>query len=276
MEKQYTRATLLLTPEELKERLSDPNLCLIDTRSAEDFAREHIPGSGHFDLFGLSLVDTRDAPLNAFMHMIHHVLELRGVSESKNVVFYEGNSGMRAARGVWFLEYFGHANAKMLDGGFNAWKAAGFPVTSETTPAQAASFKISRRRDVLATVDDVLGSLNKKEYAILDTRSKAEHLGTQVRAARGGIIPGSIHIEWTDNLDPSGKFKSNEELKAMYEAAGITADKDVISYCQGGYRAAHSYIALRMLGYPKVRNYVGSWKEWGDRLDLPVATAKAS
>jgi thiosulfate/3-mercaptopyruvate sulfurtransferase len=276
MEKQYTRATLLLTPEELKERLSDPNLCLIDTRSAEDFAREHIPGSGHFDLFGLSLVDTRDAPLNAFMHMIHHVLELRGVSESKNVVFYEGNSGMRAARAVWFLEYFGHANAKMLDGGFNAWKAAGFLVTSETTPARAASFKISRRRDVLATVDDVLGSLNKKEYAILDTRSKAEHLGTQVRAARGGIIPGSIHIEWTDNLDPSGKFKSNEELKAMYEAAGITADKDVISYCQGGYRAAHSYIALRMLGYPKVRNYVGSWKEWGDRLDLPVATAKAS
>ena len=274
MEKQYARRTLLITPAELKERLGNPNLCVIDTRSAEDFAREHIPSSGHFDLFGLSLVDTRDAPLHAFMHMIHHVLELRGVSESKEVVFYESNSGMRAARGVWFLEYFGHSNVSMLDGGISAWKAAGYPVTNETMPAKAASFKINQRRDVLATVDDVLASLGDKQYAILDTRTQAEHLGTQVRAARGGIIPGSIHLEWTDNLDRSGKFKSDAELKAMYDAAGITSDKDVISYCQGGYRAAHSYIALRVLGFPRVRNYIGSWKEWGDRLDLPIDTVK--
>ena len=276
MEKQYTRQTLLTTPAELKEQLTNPNLCVVDTRPAEDFAREHIPGAVHFDLFGLSLVDTRDAPLQAFMHMIHHVLELRGVSESKAVVFYEGNSGMRAARGVWFLEYFGHPNAKMLDGGFQAWKAAGLPVTNQPAPPKATSFKVNERRDVLATVDDVLNSLNKKEYAILDTRSKGEHMGTQVRAARGGIIPGSIHIEWTENLDPSGKFKSDAELKTMYDAAGITSDKDVISYCQGGYRAAHSYIALRILGFPRVRNYIGSWKEWGDRLDLPIDKAKAA
>jgi thiosulfate/3-mercaptopyruvate sulfurtransferase len=272
MESKYTRGTLLTTPEELKEKLGNSNLCIIDTRPAEDFAREHIPGSGHFDLFGLSLIDTREAPLHAFMHMIHHVLELRGVSDSKDVVFYENNSGMRAARGIWFLEYFGHPNAKMLDGGFAAWKAAGYPVTNKTAPAKAASFKIKQRRDVLATVDDVLSSLKKNEYAILDTRSKAEHLGTQVRAARGGIIPGSIHIEWTDNLDSSGKFKSEAELRAMYEAAGITPDKEVISYCQGGYRAAHSYVALRLLGFPRVRNYIGSWKEWGDRVDLPIDT----
>jgi len=270
MEKQYTRATLLTTVADLQKKLGATDLCLIDTRSAEDYAQGHIPGATHFDLFGLSLVDTTDAPLKAFMFMIHHVLELRGVNESKEVVFYGTNSDMRAARGVWFLEYYGHPNVKMLDGGFKAWQAGGAPVTTDATPPKSATFQTAERRDVLATVDDVLNSINRKEVAILDTRSKGEHFGTQVRAARGGAIPGSIHIEWTENLDASGKFKSNEELQAMYDRAGITPDKEVVSYCQGGYRAAHSYIALRLLGFPKVRNYIGSWKEWGDRADLPL------
>ncbi|MBM4262136.1 MAG: sulfurtransferase [Deltaproteobacteria bacterium] len=270
MEKQYTRETLLITVPQLQQKLPSGNLSIVDTRPAEDYANGHIPGATHFDLFGLSLVDTSAAPLKAFMFMIHHVLELRGISADKEVIFYEDNSGMRAARGVWFLEYYGHPNVKMLDGGYKAWQAAGAPVTTAATTPKAASLKTAERRDVLSTADDLLHALGKKNIAVLDTRSEGEYFGIQVRAARGGAVPGAIHIEWTDNLDGSGKFKSNAELKALYDKAGITPDKEVYSYCQGGYRAAHSYIALRLLGFAKVRNYIGSWKEWGDRTDLPI------
>ena len=270
MKQQYTREKLLTTSDELRHKLNSPDLCLIDVRPAEQFARGHIPGAVHFDLFGLSLIDTREAPLRAFMYMIHHVLEMRGVSEEKEVVFYDEHSGMRAARGIWFLEFFGHPNVRMLDGGFSAWEAASGPITTEAAAPKAAVFKTPQRPEVLATVDDVLESLNNKGVCILDTRSKGEYLGTHVRAARGGAIPGAIHVEWTENLDPSGKFKSDAELRVMYDDKGITPDKEVISYCQGGYRAAHSYVALRLIGFPKVRNYIGSWKEWGDRTDLPI------
>jgi thiosulfate/3-mercaptopyruvate sulfurtransferase len=270
MRKGYTREKVLITPSELQRKLNSPDLCLIDVRPAEQFAQGHIPGAVHFDLFGLSLVDTGEAPLRAFMYMIHYVLELRGVSEEKDVVFYEETSSVRAARGLWFLDFFGHPNVRMLDGGIQAWKAAGRATTTGAVAPKAATFETTERPEVLATANDVFRSLNKKEVAILDTRSEGEYLGTDVRAARGGAIPGAIHIEWTDNLDDKGKFKSNAELKAMYERAGITPDKEVISYCQGGYRAAHSYVALRLIGFPKVRNYIGSWKEWGDRIDLPI------
>jgi thiosulfate/3-mercaptopyruvate sulfurtransferase len=177
---------------------------------------------------------------------------------------------MRAARGLWFMEYFGHPNARMLDGGIQAWKARGLATTTEAVSPKAATFKTNERREVLATADDVLQSLNQPGVAILDTRSRGEYLGTHVRAARGGAIPGAVHIEWTDNIAPNGAFKSNAELAKMYQGAGITSGNEVLSYCQGGYRAAHSYVALRLLGYPKVRNYIGSWKEWGDRDDLPI------
>ncbi|HXG52610.1 MAG TPA: sulfurtransferase [candidate division Zixibacteria bacterium] len=270
MDTQYTREKLLTTPAELSRKLGSPGLCLIDVRPAEHYAQGHIPGAGHLDLYGLSLIDTREAPLKAFMHMIHHLLEMRGVSEDKEVVFYDENSGMRAARGVWFLEYFGHPSGRMLDGGIRAWQAAGLPTTRDASPPVPATFTVSERREVLATADEVLRALSEKRAAILDTRSRGEYLGTHVRAARGGAIPGAVHIEWTENIAPDGRFKSNDELKAMYERAGITPEKEVISYCQGGYRAAHSYVALRLLGFPRVRNYIGSWKEWGDREDLPI------
>ena len=271
MEKrEYTRKELLTTPEELAKKLGQPNLGVIDARPAELFAQGHVPGAVHFDLFGISLVDTSAAPLKAFLFMMAHLFEMRGIDLDKEVVFYEDNSGMRAARGLWFLEYFGHRNVRILDGGFRAWTEAGCPVTTATVPPKATQFKTAERRELLATFEDVLKALGSQAVRIVDTRSDDEYMGRNIRAARGGAIPGAVHLEWTSNLDAEGKYKPATELQEMYRRLGITADKEIIPYCQGGYRSAHTYLALRLIGFPKVRNYLGSWKEWGDRLDLPI------
>jgi len=266
----YTRPELLTTPADLQTKLGESSLVLIDTRPAEKFARGHIPGAIHFDLFGLSLTDTSPAPLKAFMAMIAHVFEMRGVNLEKQAAFYDDDSGMRAARGFWFLEYFGHQNVQVLDGGINGWMEAGRPVTTEAVSPKAAQFKTAERRELLATAEDVLHSLNQKTVCIVDTRSDDEHMGRAIRAARGGAIPGAVHLEWVNNLDSKGRYKPAAELRQMYSRLGVTPDKEVIPYCQGGYRSAHTYLALRLIGFPKVRNYLGSWGEWGNRLDLPI------
>jgi thiosulfate/3-mercaptopyruvate sulfurtransferase len=158
----------------------------------------------------------------------------------------------------------------VLDGGFGAWTRGGFPVTQEAVSPVPSSWTGTRDQDAIATWREVRSAIGSQQAVILDTRTDGEYAGTTVRAARGGAIPGAVHIEWTRNLTPEGTFKPAAELKGMYEAAGVTPEREVITYCQGGYRAAHSYLALRLLGYPRVRTYVGSWKEWGDRSDLPV------
>jgi thiosulfate/3-mercaptopyruvate sulfurtransferase len=229
-----------------------------------------VPGAVHLDLWGLSLIDTDPGPLKAFMWIVDHLFNLRGVDAKTPVVVYDEQSGMRAARAFWFLEYFGHEHAQMLDGGFGAWIKAGLPVTREAAAPPKSTWSGTPRADRLATWREVKDRLGSDGTVILDTRSDEEYYGTLVRAKRGGAIPGAAHVEWKRNLGPDGAFKPAAELRAMYEQAGVTPDKEVVTYCQGGYRAAHAYLALRLLGYPRVKNYTGSWKEWGDREELPV------
>ncbi|BCS35763.1 sulfurtransferase [Luteitalea sp. TBR-22] len=271
--KGYANPQLLITPGELSAQLAAGETpLLLDLRPAEAWAAGHLPGAVHLDLFGISLVDTDPAPLRAFLWILEHLLASRGVEAGRRVIVYDEKSGMRAARAFWALEFFGHPRTQQLDGGFGAWQAGGHPVSTEPVAPVATSWTGTPVEERIASYRHVWDRLKATDVAILDTRSDGEYDGTLVRAARGGRIPGAVHVEWTTNLRPDGSFKSSDELRAMYEPLGVTPDKEVLTYCQGGYRAAHGYLALRLLGYPRVRNYVGSWKEWGDRLELPVET----
>ena len=271
-EKGFVHPELLATPDGLMRELQTDHsgILLLDVRPAEAFAAGHLSGAAHVDLFGISLIDTDPAPMRSFLWIIEHLLASRGVTAERPVVVYDTDSGIRAARAFWFLEYFGHPQVRVLDGGFQMWARRGLPVTTAADPPASTHWTGTPIAELVATWRDVRDRLHRADAVIVDTRSDGEYCGTTVRARRGGAIPGAVHIEWTRNLAPDGGFKSAAELRKMYEAAGITPDREIITYCQGGYRAAHSYLALRLLGYPRVRNYLGSWKEWGDREDLPI------
>ena len=290
-DKGFVNPDLLWTPEQLRARIGDrtaADLVLVDTRPAPDFCAGHIEGAAHLDLYGISLNDTGPAALAAFTWMLAYLMEIRGVDYGKTVVLYEHTTGIRAARGFWFLEYLDHEDVHILDGGITAWKRAGCPVTRDAWPmvgsasdiGAAGSGRIRRtgfsthlKKPVdsrLATAQYLLDHLQDADVTIHDARTAAEYYGEQVRAARGGTIPGAVHLEWVHFVAPDGTLRPAGELRQLLEARGLTPDKEIIPLCHGGYRSAHAYLVYRLLGYPRARNYLGSWKEWGDRLDLPI------
>jgi thiosulfate/3-mercaptopyruvate sulfurtransferase len=289
--KDFMNPELVWTPQQLRQRIGNrkgDDLVIIDTRPAPDFCAGHIEGAAHFDLYGLSLIDTRPEALAAFVWMLAYLMEIRGVDYGKTVVFYESSTGFRAARGFWFLEYLGHEDVHILDGGIRAWKVAGFPLTREAWPMFGSARDIGSQaggrivrtgfskhlkepvEDRLATAQYILNHLHDPDVKIHDARTDGEYYGEHVRAARGGTIPGSIHLEWVHFLGPDGALRPAAELREMLAGRGLTPDKEIVPLCHGGYRSAHAYLVYRLLGYPRARNYLGSWKEWGDRVDLPI------
>jgi thiosulfate/3-mercaptopyruvate sulfurtransferase len=243
---------------------------VIDTRPFEDYEGGHIPRARHIDLFRLRLKDSSEAAVSAFNQTMEHVLADAGVTPDSKVVFYEDNSGMRAARGVYLMEYYGFARSAILDGGVEAWCESGGELTGELPKVSAGDFTARPVEEFLATCQYILNSLEREDAVLLDARRPTEYSGEEVRGTRGGHIPRAVHIEWKENLDDRGAFKSAEALSALYAVHGVTPDKEIITYCQGGYRSSNTWLALKLIGYPRVRNYLASWAEWSDRTDTPV------
>ena len=268
----YVNSDLLWSPETLMARLGGPDIAIIDTRPAEAYAKGHIPGARHFDLYFVNCDDTDPAPLKSFSRMWAELLGWRGVRASDTIVFYGAFSDMCAARGYWFAEYLGHGDVHVLDGGMAAWSAAGLTLATGGETPKPAKFAFDPMADKVATYDSVLGAMDDPGCVIIDNRSREEFIGTDNRARHGGAIPNAKHLDWEDLYDHgTGCMKPAEQLRQAFESVGATPGKDITLYCNTGYRSAHAYLALRLLGYPRLRNYVGSWQEWGNREGLPIS-----
>ena len=270
MAQEFAHPEYLVTPEWVQARLNDPSVRVVDGRPPAQYGAGHIPGAANVDFVDLSTRDTSAEGVRAWIARMEEAFSAAGIADGQTVVFYEDASGYLAARGVWALIYLGHDGARLLDGGLNAWRQAGYPLTAEPSTVARTAFRARPRPDEVATYEDVLARLGNAQTQLLDVRRPGEWNGTEIRSTRGGRIPGAVHLDWEHNLDASGRFKSPAELAAQYRELGIERDREVIPYCQGGYRSANTWLALRMLGYPRVRNYLGSWGEWGSRDGLPI------
>ena len=261
---------LLISAKDLYDRVSKSknHTIIVDTRSFSEYKERHIPGAINVDLFQLHWFDTSKRGINDFNRQTRMLLSHIGIQRESHVVIYDNISGISAARGVWLLLYFSHKKVSMLDGGFEKWKKEGYPIEVKSNPLKYSPFKGKVDTKVLATAKEVKRSLNNKKVYIVDARSDKEYNGSDVRAIRRGHIPSSINIDWENNIE-NGAFKSNIKLTRIY--SDIPKKSQIITYCQGGYRAANAFLALKLLGYKKVKMYLGSWGEWGNKLDLPVS-----
>jgi thiosulfate/3-mercaptopyruvate sulfurtransferase len=261
-------AEFLIGKDWLAAHAGDPNVVIVDTRPASEYWAGHLDGARHFDPFPFHHGDTADAAMNEVRGQLAWIFSALGIAGRETVVFYESESGMRATRGAWLLEYMGHLSVRILDGGLRQMPEPKFVTTPVTvTPT---NFEGIPHPGALATYKYVADHLGHHEVQVFDVRSDEEYFGERVRARRGGAIPGAIHRDWRQNLDDNGAFKPATQLRAEFEQLGLRPEHEIIPYCQGGYRSANAYYALRLAGYPRVRNYLGSWGEWGNREDLPI------
>lgn len=258
---------MIITTDQLISKMRDENLMIIDTRSFKDYSEGHIPGAVNLDLFAFHWIDTSKQGIKNFNLQTETLFSFVGITPEKKIIFYDDISGMLAARGVWMLMYFSHPDVSMLDGGFTKWKNENLPTETKLNPFKPAKFSGKINSELIIGFEQIKDNLDFLK--IIDARSPEEYDGSIVRAGQAGHIPNAINIDWNQNLSEDGVFKDEQELSKLYN---ISKDSDIVTYCQGAYRAANSFIALKKLGFANVKVYLGSWGEWGNRLDLPVTT----
>jgi len=263
---------LILEPEQLAQSLGAENLLIVDLCNPQTSASGQVPGAVALDY--TSLIASRP-PVGGLLPgtaQLSDTLSRLGLRPEHHVVAYDDEGGGKAARLLWTLDMLGHRQASLLNGGFHAWANEGHELAAASGAAAPSHYQAEIVGAAAADKNYILERIGAPDVVFLDTRTPEEYRGTNLRAARGGHIPGAININWVEAMDQTRhlRLKSADELRALMESAGVTSDKEVIAYCQTHHRSSHTYVVLKSLGYPRIKGYPGAWSEWGNLADTPV------
>lgn len=272
----YAHPEVLIDTQWLADHLNDPNLRVVEVdMNPETYKDAHIPGAVFWNIFTDLLLPNQQ--INLDVTVIEKLFSRSGISPDTTVVAYGSYPGTGAFM-FWFLKLFGHQDVRVLNGGHQKWIAEGRPVAaklSTVTPTQYSAKPLDASLRVLH--DEVRAAINRPEQVILDVRTVQEYRGEHFlmkppeEDERAGHIPSSVHLEHVLMLNEDGSFKSFDELQTLYCSQGVTPDKEVFPYCAVGGRSAYVWFVLKyLLGYPKVRNYDGSWNEWSRLPSAPI------
>lgn len=270
----YARPELLVDTAWLAQHLDDANIRIVDLRT-RGYGDAHIPQAVFVDN---NWIRNPKAP-PTFLPTpaeFEALMSKLGISNATRVIAYDDRGGLYAARLWWILNHYGHANAALLDGGWNKWSAEQRPSSAEVPRPAAAAFTVKPGTVKVATADDVKAAINKPGVKLVDARTQNEIDGKDLRnIKRGGFIESSVPVYWEDTMDPVTKtMKPAAELAALYRNKGILPSDQVTVYCQVGMRASHDIFTLALIGHDlaKLSNYYGAWEEWGNRDDTPIKT----
>jgi thiosulfate/3-mercaptopyruvate sulfurtransferase len=264
----------LVTFDHLQGRIGEPHFRLLDARPQSEYDKGHIPGAVWVDPKAVEKMAAKPGALTDRAAWEAWIAPL-GIGPDTEVLVYDANRQLDAARLWWLLRYLGVGQVGLIDGGFPLWKKQGRPVTAETRKVEPHKFEVRFRTDRLATRDDVLRALKHGKVRVIDARSEAEHIGVEKRAKRAGRVPTSCHLEWAEFVDADGRFLDETDLRANFAKAGVNPGEPVITHCQGGARASVDAFVFERLGFP-TRNYYLGWSDWGNAEATPVETGTAT
>jgi thiosulfate/3-mercaptopyruvate sulfurtransferase len=257
--------------------LTDPSVVFVEVdEDVSAYDKGHIPGAVRLDWKS----ELQDPVIRDFVNKeaFEALLSAKGVSNDQTVVLYGGNNNCFAAYAYWYFSLYGHADVRLLNGGRKKWELDSRELTTEVTPRPATEYKAKEARtDIRAFRDEVIAAIGEK--ALVDVRSPDEFSGKllapahlpQEQSQKAGHIPTAKNIPWAKTANEDGTFKSNDELTALYGEAGVDLSNEIIAYCRIGERSAHTWFALHeLLDLPSVKNYDGSWTEYGALVGVPI------